>query len=289
MPDAIVLLEIVMESQIPESIPSPQKPKMIYWLIGTVIIFCFMIIGFIGYYLGNKSSNSQQDKNIAQGQFAPITTPKLNTPTAVMADRQVDGLPSGWSYKNNAECGVKFAIPPKLEPYYIPYDPNRQPSVTDEMGSGRFWDFPRGGSYPNLLSKVFLANQEYKQAITMFAAPEEASGYISQAVAVSCIPNNGRFTDNNAFIATLTAEIEKYNKSTGEKGMQASTYKIKSNTAGSRWSQSIVDLVVAEDSIDTSYTMFVTPQYIYEVKLFGETTNAFIKDTARKIFDSLAF
>lgn len=262
---------------------------MIYLLIGVVIIICFTTIGFLGYYLGKQSLNYQQDKNVAQGQLAPTIIPQLNSSVVDPENQQVDSLPSGWSYKDNGECGVKFAIPPKLEPYYIPYDPNRQPSVTDEMGSGRFWDFPRGASYPNLLSKVFLVNQEYKQAITAFVAPEETSGYISQAVAVSCIPNNGRFADNNAFIATLTAEIEKYNKSTGEKGMQPSTYKIKSNTAGSRWSQSIVDLIVTEDSIDTSYTMFVTPQYIYEVKLFGETTNAFIKDTARKIFDSLKF
>lgn len=273
----------------PESISSPQKPIMIYLFIGVVIIVCFMTIGFIGYYLGKKSLNYQQDKNITQSQLTPTTIPKLNTAVVDPANQQADSLPSGWSYKDNGECGVRFAIPPKLEPYYTPYDPNRLLSVTDYMGSGRFWDFPRGGSYPNLLSKVLLVNQEYKQAITMFVAPEEASGYISQAVVVSCIPNNSRFANNSALISSLTAEIDKYNKSTGEKGMQASTYKIKSNIMVSRWSKGVVDLIVAEDSVDTLYTMFVTPQYIYEVKLFGETTNVFVKDTAKKIFENLSF
>ena len=116
----------------------------------------------------------------------------------------------------------------------------------------------------------------------MFASPDEASGYISQAVAVSCIPNNARFANNSALISSLTAEIDKYNKSTGEKGMDASTYKIKSNTPTTRWGKSVADLVVTEDNFDVSYTMIVTPQYVYEVKVFGATSDAFVKDTAKK-------
>lgn len=265
------------------------KPKTNYLALGGVVLACFVLFGFGGYYLGKLSSNSQQYINNEQSQLTPTATLESNTPTATPTSQQINSLPTGWSYKNNNECGVKFAIPPKETPYYYPTDANRQPSVTNEQGSGRFWNFPRGGSYPNLLSKLLLTNQEYKQAITMFASPDEASGYISQAVAVSCIPNNARFANNSALISTLTAEIDKYNKSTGEKGMQASTYKIKSNTPTTRWTKGVVDLTITEESTDILYTMFVTPQYVYEVEIFGATSDTFVRDTAKEIFDNLSF
>lgn len=269
---------------------TPEKQKINYLAIGGLILAGFVVIGFGGYYLGKQPSTSQENSNNIQGQANPAATPETSIPTAFPTDvQQVASLPSGWGYKDNGECGVKFAIPPKEIPYYYPVDPNRQPSVTNEQGSGRFWNFPRGGSYPNVLSKILLPNQEYKEATTMFASPEEASGYISQAVAVSCIPNNGRFANNSALTTSLAAEIDKYNKSTGEKGMQASTYTIRSNTPKTRWNRNVMDLIATEDTTDVSYTMFVTPKYIYEVKVFGATSDSFVKDTAKKIFDYLVF
>lgn len=277
------------QNPVSQPVLTTEKPKTNYLLIGGIVLVCFILFGFGGYYLGKQSSNSQQYTNNGQSQLIPTASPEPGTPTATPTSQQVSSLPTGWNYKNNGECGVKFAIPPKETPYYYPVDANRQPSVTNEQGSGRFWDFPRGGSYPNLLSKILLPNQEYKQAITMFVSPEEASGYISQAVAVSCIPNNGRFANNNALTSSLTTEIDKYNKSTGEKGMQASTYTIKSNTPKTRWGKSVVDLIVTEDTVDVSYTILVTPQYVYEVKVFGATSDASVRDTAKKIFDNLGF
>ncbi len=183
------------------------------------------------------------------------------------------------------------------EPYVYTLDENRTPPVTDDKGSGRFW-YLGGGTYPNLLSKVIKPSEEYKQTMAIFATEIEASGYISQAVAVSCVPNSGRFSDNSALTSLLTSELSKYNQSTSEKGMQASTYTIKSNNFITRWGNQAVDLTVSEYflnsggqpySNDVEYTMFVTPQYVYEVKMFGSSTDTFVKETAKKIFDNLNF
>lgn len=287
----------VGQNSVNQPLTAPENPKTNYLMIGGVILACFVVFGFGGYYLGKQYSTPQSSTDNPSNQLIPTTAPESETPTSTPTNQQV-GSPSGWSYKNNGECGAKFAIPPKQAPYYYPIDPNRTSSVTDEQGSGRFWDFPRGAAYPNLLSKVLLPNQEYKQAITMFANPEEASGYISQAVAVSCIPNNERFADNNAFISSLTAELDKYNKSTGEKGMQASSYAIKSNTSTTKWGKSVADLTVSEYfensggqpfTNSVAYTMFVTSQYVYEVKVFGATSDTSVKETAEKIFNNLVF
>ena len=260
--------------------------KTNYLMIGGVALVCSLIFGVGGYYLGKQSSNSQYINNVNNEVQA---NPTATSPTSV---QEVVTLPSDWEYKlsqqqNNANECVKFGLPPMREPYMYTLDENRTPSVSDDKGSGRFW-YLGGGTYPNLLSKVNLS-EEYKQTMAIFATEIEASGYVSQAVAVSCIPNNGRFANNTALISSLTTELEKYNSQTGEKGMQASTYKINSNSPATKWGKNVANLVVSEDAENVNYTMFVTPQYVYEIKVFGATTDTFVKDTAKKIFDNLSF
>jgi len=276
--------------------------KTNYLAIGGVALVCSLIFSVGGYYLGKQSSNPQYVTNEVQTnpnevqtnpnevQTNPTATPYLTNPTNTPAT-QTSTLPTGWSYKDNKECGVKFPIPPKEAPYYYPVDVNGQPTVTNEQGSGRFWNFSRGAAYPNLLSKFPNGYDQHKQAIAMFAGPYDASGYVSQAVVVSCIPNNGRFANNTDLISSLTTELEKYNSQTAwEKGMQTLTYKINSITYATKWGKNVVNLVVShDDTINVAYTMFVTPQYVYEIKVLGGTSDSFVRDTAQKIFDNLSF
>ena len=273
------------------AVPVKQTSKSL--IVVTILVFLLMAGGLV--YLGYQNYQLQQKLNQLLGQQAnvPQPTPEAGT---------IQQLPSGWEYKlsqqqkNANEC-VKFALPPIKEPYVYILDENRVPSVTDDKGSGRFW-YLGGGTYPNLLFKVIKPSEEYKQTMAIFATEIEASGYISQAVAVSCVPNNGRFSDNSELISSLTSELSKYNQSTGEKDMQASTYAIKSNNSIKRWGNQAVDLTVSEYfpnpggqpySNDVEYTIFVTPQYVYEVKVFGSSTDFFVNETARKIFDNLSF
>jgi hypothetical protein len=283
------------QNPINQPVITPEKPKTNYWVIGGLILACFVIFGFGGYYLGKQSANSQQN---SQNQANPTATPETSIPTASpTAVQQAASLPSGWSYKDNGECGVRFAIPPKTEPYYIPYNPNRQPSVTDDTGSGRFWDFPRGAAYPNLLSKFPSGYENHKQAIAWYATADEASGYVSSAVSVSCIPNGGNL-NNQSMLSTLKTKLMEYNQETGEKGMQADSYTIQTSKDINRWGHSVLDLTVSEYfknsggqpfTNSVQYTTFATPKYIYEIKVFGASENSFVKETATKIFDNLVF
>lgn len=276
---------------------TPEKPKVNYLLIGGIVLASFVVFGFGGYFLGKQSSSPQSSINTQSNQLTPTTTSEPETPTTEPTNQQIGGLPSGWSYKDNGECGVKFAIPPKTEPYYIPYDPNRQPSVTDDTGSGRFWDFPRGAAYPNLLSKFPSGYENHKQAIAWYATADEASGYVSSAVSVSCIPNGGNL-NNQSMLSTLKTKLQEYNQETGEKGMQADSYTIQTSKEINRWGHSVLDLTVSEYfknsggqpfTNSVKYTMFTTPKYIYEIKVFGASENSFVKETATKIFDNLVF
>lgn len=286
------------QNPVSHAVVTIEKSKTNYLFIGGIILACFVVFGFGGYYLGKQSSSSQQSSNNIQNQANPTATPETSFPTTSPTSVQQEAsLPSSWSYKDNDECGVKFAIPPKTDPYYKPYDPNRQPSVTDDTGSGRFWDFPRGGVYPNLLSKFPNGYEQHKQANTMYGAEQEASGYVSSAVSVSCIPNEGNL-NNQSMLSALKTKLQEYNQETGEEGMRADSYTVQTSREINRWGHSVLDLTVSEYfknsggqpyTNSVQYIMFTTPKYIYEIKVFGESENTFVKQTATKIFDNLLF
>ncbi len=59
------------------STPTPEKPKMNYSVIGAVVLVCFMIFGFGGYYLG-KQSSPKQATQVSQTPIPTPTTPLLD-------------------------------------------------------------------------------------------------------------------------------------------------------------------------------------------------------------------
>lgn len=276
----------------------PEKSRTNYLVIGLVVLICFAVFGLGGYYLGKQTQNTTtNNNNLLSTPIAKISPTTTELPTATPSTQPSATLPVGWSYKSDA-CGVRFAIPPKDAPYYYRAVLNVvDPSVPSTAEAGRFWDFPRGGSYPHLLSKLIKGNEEYKQAATIYASETEASGYISSAVVVSCIRNTGA-VDNQKMLGLLNSGIQKYNLENNTERMEASKYTIQSTKEISRWNKKVVDIIASEyfpnsggqpltNSVE--YTMLATPQYIYEVKVFGATNTPFVKETAKKIFDNLIF
>lgn len=275
-----------------------KKPKVTYLLITGIVLVCAIVFGFGGYYMGKQSSQPKSNIDKQANQPIPTSVLELKTKTTPSTKQKVGSLPPGWSYKDNGECGVKFAIPPKTEPYYIPYDPNRDPSLTDDTNIGRFWDFPRGAIYPNLLSKLPKGYENHKQAIAWYATTNESSGPITAAISVSCIPNEGNLK-NQGMLNIIKTNLQDYNKRTGDKGMQQpDSYTIQSSKEVNRWGHLVVDLTVLENfknsggqpyTKSVKYTMFTTPKYIYEIRVLGASQDTFVKETATKIFNNLVF
>lgn len=266
--------ETFMMSEQPVQAPRSNPFPLVFVAIISAIIF-----GFSGYILGKQSVAPQ-----------PVGTELLPSPSPVSEEKKVSTLPEGWTYtfsqmENNANECVTFGMPPIKEPYHYPLDEKRAPSVTEDVGSGRFW-FLGGGSYPNMLKKI-PSPVDYKQTMALFGTEEGTGGFISQAVVVSCIPNDGMFANNDALVAKLKTQLVAYNESREEKGMEPLTYNLKSATPAQRWGYDVVDLVVEQGAETATYTMFVTPKYIYEVKIIGLSQDAQVKATAQQIFDNL--
>lgn len=232
-----------------------------------VFLISAIVFGLAGYLLGKQSVDSVTTNNPTQQSVSNTTTPSA-TPNI----EKGTVLPDGWEYQSNGECGVKFAIPPRVAPYVD--------------AENRFWDFPRGASYPNLLSKIWAGRDEYKQANAMYVTTYDSSGAIPQAVIVSCIVNNGRFNSYDEVISSLEAGFNMYN-TVGEKGIGAMNYSIKDTSYVQRWGKNVIDITVSEDGVDVPYTMFMSPEFVYEIRVFGTSQDTVIKNTAKQIFDNL--
>jgi len=251
---------------------TPEKPKTNYLLIGGIVLACFVIFGFGGYYLGKQSSTYKSNLNNTQNQLSQTATPESNSPTTVPTNQPVSTLPSDWSYKDSGECGVKFAIPPKTEPYYIPYDPNRQPSVTKDEESGRYWQFREG------VNSLF---QFTNLATAIFASDTEASGYISGAVNVYCAENSDKY-DSKQLLNQLNFFLAEG---------QGSVIKIKTFNGITKWNLEAYEITFEGGMFnsDQKYYLLASPTNWYLITKISKSSSKFVQDTTNKIFDNLLF
>src|SRR3972149_7299533 len=87
----------VDQNPINQPIAAPEKPKTNYLLIGGIILACFVVFGFGGYYFGKQSSTYKSNLNNTQNQLSQTATPESNSPTTVPTNQPVSTLPSDWS------------------------------------------------------------------------------------------------------------------------------------------------------------------------------------------------
>lgn len=107
------------------------KTKTNYLLIGGIVLACFVVFGFGGYYLGKRSNDLplQQASNQSY-QVTPTTTSQINTPTVVPTT--VTDPTVGWKTYQNGLWGFSLKYP---------QDKLVACSPTDESGL-RLWTAP---------------------------------------------------------------------------------------------------------------------------------------------------
>lgn len=277
--------------------PTPSNTKQVYTWIIIAVLVTSIIFGAVGYLLGNFGKSGVNTlSNIVDQNIPSVDNSSFLLETEVdpiingtKNDQKPNELPSGWRYLDTGRCGVKLPLPPKSSPYYSARASDYIDTSETETGSGRFWNFSNELWYPNIISKLpnFSGETAEMQAAAQFFNPEVFSEFISQVVLVSCMKNDEQIVDNKELMFKLTEGISEYNGITDYKGAQASTYVIKENIPNKRWGKDVVDLIVTEDNDDANYTVFVTPEYIYEVRIMGATEDRFVKETAAKIFENL--
>lgn len=73
----------VGQNPINQPVLTSEKPKVSYVVVGTIVLVCFVAIGFCGYYLGKQSSNNSRSLEQGSNQFTPYSSPTttVNSPT----------------------------------------------------------------------------------------------------------------------------------------------------------------------------------------------------------------
>ena len=105
------------QSPISQPTQIPEKTKINYVVIGLVVLICFVLFAFGGYYLGKQSSNSQRYANNKQGQLTPTGVSETNSPTSTVlispSPTSIDQI-EGWSNFESNPKGISLKYPPAL-------------------------------------------------------------------------------------------------------------------------------------------------------------------------------
>ncbi|MBM3209002.1 hypothetical protein FJZ40_01795 [Candidatus Shapirobacteria bacterium] len=110
------------QNQVDRLIPVREKPKSNYFVIGSIVLICFVVFGFGGYYLGiQRNKNSQNNQPPVSSptpslttRIPPITT-STNTPEVTqnpIVTTKPISIPSNWK-KYTAEdpnFGIKTTM-----------------------------------------------------------------------------------------------------------------------------------------------------------------------------------
>lgn len=266
------------QSFIPPSSPSQSKR----FILISAIIIALLAFGIGGYVLGTRKNESASTYKQSPGSTSvpTVQTSPTSIPTEIPA-QETSTLPADWTLKLSTTCNVKMPLPPKKAPYYFEYNPNRAPSVTNDEGSGRYWQFEE------YEAGMFIFKTT---ARAIFRTPEEASGYVSGDVEVICAPNTVNYT-TDSLIAKLESDFSKVMYTapdTAESNPDA--IKIKSKRESIMWGRKvwIVKFQGGMFGNDDHY-IFATNKNIYLVRKVARSQNQTVQDTTTKIFTNLQF
>jgi hypothetical protein len=245
-----------------EPTPKVKTNKWIFTLLTAVVVISVSAAGYFAfqyYQLRQKDGQLQPAPNLAV------------TPISESTDQNI-GLPLNWITKTSAMCNVDFPLPPKEEPYYHPLDPNKTPSLTDDVGSGRYWQFEEREN--SMFQFTHVATARY-------ANDSELSGYISGAVQVFCAKNTDSYDSKQA--------LNQLNFFLAEG--QGSVVKIISSNKTTQWNKEVYELTFEGGMFDSNqkHYLFTTSSNWYLVTKIIKTQTETIKDTTNQIFNNLKF
>lgn len=98
------------QNNISQPVNSPEKIKTNWPLIGGIVMACFVVFGYGGYYLGKESTSTPLDKATNQKyQVIPTTIPQINNPSATTT--AILDETAGWKIYQNNLWGFSLKYP----------------------------------------------------------------------------------------------------------------------------------------------------------------------------------
>lgn len=262
-PIGIVLMWILMK----------HWPKWMKWVITApmiIIPILYILLFSVLFFVIRPSEQLQKAEETRQKseQIKEYYNTQLSlTPTPATTD---DVIPSDWTSHTSNDCAIALPIPPKKTPYYIPPS-GSEPANIDEGG---FWQ------YREYIFQEGDISLFEKQVSVIFSNPDAGgSEYMAGRVSVSCAQNIKKMTTEQ-----LTDEvINLYNAHSGE------------SKASLKQQTTILGKVMNEVAFNggmnqgESIYLYADTNNIYDLSTTSMSTNPFIKQTTKQIFNHIKF
>lgn len=90
---------------------APEKPKTNYLLIGGMVLVCFVVFGFGGYYLGKQASNDSEKSGSPQSYDSPTAIVNSPTPGISVQPTTAPDKTVSWDTYSNTSAGFSIKHP----------------------------------------------------------------------------------------------------------------------------------------------------------------------------------
>lgn len=125
---------------------APEKPKTNYLMIGGLILACFVVFGFGGYYLSNQSSSSQQVNNF---------------PTSSSTDDRV-------KFRDGEAIGFAFSYPVGWSAYSTITDKSGESAEFFSLDPDPIWSFPHYIAFIEGVGRKSANSADFDKAVENF-------------------------------------------------------------------------------------------------------------------------
>lgn len=141
----------VGQNPINQAVPTPEKPKVNYMVIGAIVLVCFVVFGFGGYYLGKQSSNNSRGLGKGLSQPTPYSSPTtiVNSPTPEISSEPTTrpDKTSTWNTYTSTQQGFSIKYPKKIDKYPETWQHEEYGTSSTEFAVGFGTPSSKSGGY----------------------------------------------------------------------------------------------------------------------------------------------
>lgn len=136
---------------VPQPTPIQEKPKMNYLVIGLIVLICFVIFGFGGYYLGIQRNNISQNNQLLVSSPTPSLTTETPSNTTPINELEVTqkpivtvkpiSIPSLWKKytAEDSDFGIKTTM--SMPPGYSFRFSGSEFTIQNDSDATELWDY----------------------------------------------------------------------------------------------------------------------------------------------------
>lgn len=115
----------IAQNPVSQPVQIPEKPKTDYFMIGGIVLACFVLFGFGGYYLGKQSGTSSLTMTKDQNSIIPTAVPAVNNPMPNTTDSSVKTTDPAVNWKKYIDNQAGFELDYPMDKFKMTSNPTK--------------------------------------------------------------------------------------------------------------------------------------------------------------------